>query len=48
VQGWVLEQEVNSLLVKEARERVPPPDRESGFYRLYFVVPKNDGGLRQF
>ena len=29
--GRVLEQEVNSLLVKEAIERVPTPDRESGF-----------------
>ena len=25
---------------------VPPHDRESGFYRRYFIVPKKDGGLR--
>ncbi len=29
-----------------AIERVPPPDRESGFYGRYFIVPKKDGGLR--
>ncbi len=45
-QGRVMEQEVHSLLVKEAIERVPLPDRESGFYSRYFVVPKKDGGLR--
>ncbi len=45
-QGRVMEQEVHSLLVKEAIERVPQPDRESGFYSRYFVVPKKDGGLR--
>ncbi len=44
--GRVMEQEVHSLLVKEAIERVPPPDRESGFYSRYFIVPKKDGGLR--
>ncbi len=41
-----MEQEVHSLLVKEAIERVPPPDRESGFYGRYFIVPRKDGGLR--
>ncbi len=40
-----MEQEVHSLLVKEAIERVPPPDRESGFYGRYFIVPRKDGGL---
>jgi hypothetical protein len=48
VQGQVLEQQVNLLLVKEAIERVPLPDRESGFYSRYFIVPKKDGGLHQF
>ena len=42
----VMEQEVQSLLVKEAIERVPLPYRESGFYSRYFIVPKKDGGLR--
>jgi len=45
-QGQILEQEVQSLLVKEAIERVPPQDREAGFYSRYFIVPKRDGGLR--
>ncbi len=41
----VLEQEVISLLRKEAIEVVPPLDRESGFYSPYFIVPKKDGEL---
>ncbi len=44
-QALVLEQEVNTLLRKEAIEVVPPLDRESGFYSRYFIVPKKDGGL---
>ncbi|XP_077061833.1 uncharacterized protein LOC143714498 [Siphateles boraxobius] len=42
----VLEQEVKTLLQKEAIERVPPPSLESGYYSRYFIVPKKDGGLR--
>ncbi len=45
-QALVLEQEISSLLRKEAIKVVPPLDRESGFYSRYFVVPKKDGGLR--
>ncbi|KAI2668278.1 putative uridine nucleosidase 2 [Labeo rohita] len=45
-QGLVMEQEVATLLRKEAIEVVPPLDRESGFYSRYFIVPKKDGGLR--
>ncbi|KAI2647437.1 Transposon Ty3-G Gag-Pol polyprotein [Labeo rohita] len=45
-QGLVIEQEVDTLLSKEAIEVVPPHDRESGFYSRYFIVPKKDGGLR--
>ncbi|KAL0148900.1 hypothetical protein M9458_055704 [Cirrhinus mrigala] len=45
-QGLVMEQEVDTLLRKDAIEVVPPHDRESGFYRQYFIVPKKDGGLR--
>ncbi len=45
-QALVLEQEVSSLLRKEAIKVVPPLDRESGFYSRYFVVPKKDRGLR--
>ncbi|KAI2657129.1 Transposon Ty3-G Gag-Pol polyprotein [Labeo rohita] len=45
-QGLVMEQEVDTLLRKEAIEVVPPQDRESWFYSQYFIVPKKDGGLR--
>ena len=45
-QALVLEQEVRTLLRKEAIEVVPPHDRESGFYSRYFIVPKKGGGLR--
>ncbi|MCI4395880.1 hypothetical protein PGIGA_G00197280 [Pangasianodon gigas] len=45
-QALVMEQEVNTLLRKEAIEVVPPHDRESGFYSRYFIVPKKGGGLR--
>ncbi len=42
----VLRQEVCNLLEKGAIEKVPPSERESGFYSRYFVIPKRDGGLR--
>ncbi|KAL0194816.1 hypothetical protein M9458_008388, partial [Cirrhinus mrigala] len=45
-QALVMEQEVETLLRKEAIKVVPPHDRESGFYSRYFIVPKKDGGLR--
>ncbi|XP_026100385.1 uncharacterized protein LOC113071237 [Carassius auratus] len=45
-QALVMEQEVKSLLAKNAIEQVYPPDRASGFYSRYFIVPKKDGGLR--
>ncbi len=45
-QALVMEQEVETLLRKEAIEVVPPHDTESGFYSRYFIVPKKDGGLR--
>lgn len=45
-QALVLEQEVKTLLLKGAIERVPPPSRELGYYSRYFIVPKKDGGLR--
>ncbi len=41
-----MEQEVDTLLRKEAIEVVPPHERESGVYSRYFVVQKKDGGLR--
>ncbi|KAI2662393.1 hypothetical protein H4Q32_001228 [Labeo rohita] len=43
-QALVMEQEVETLLRKEAIEVVPPHARESGFYSRYFIVPKKDGG----
>ncbi len=47
-QALVLEQEVITLLRKEAIEVVPPLDRESGLYSWYFIVPKKNGGCVQF
>ncbi len=32
--------------LKEAIEKVPPHERESGFDSWYLIVPKKDGGLR--
>ncbi len=40
-----MEQEVDTLLRKEAIEVVPLHERESGFYSRYFIVPKKDGGV---
>ncbi len=42
----LLTQELQALLDKGAIERVPLPDRESGYYSRYFLLPKKDGGLR--
>ncbi len=42
----LLTQELQTLLDKGAIERVPLPDRQSGYYSRYFLVPKKDGGLR--
>ncbi len=41
----LLTQELQALLDKGAIERVPLPDRESGYYSRYFLVPKKDGGV---
>ncbi|KAI2645059.1 Retrovirus-related Pol polyprotein from transposon 17.6 [Labeo rohita] len=46
-QGLVMEQEVETLLRKEATEVVPPHVRESGFYSRYFIVPGKDGVVSQ-
>ncbi len=45
-QALVMEQEVDTLLRKEAIDVVPPHERESWFYSRYFIVPKKNGGLR--
>ncbi len=45
-QVLAMEQEIKSLLEKEAIEYVPHSNRETGFYSRYFIVPKKDGGLR--
>lgn len=46
-QSRVLEQEVSSLLVKEAIERIPPPDRESGLRPIIDLRHLNQS-LRRF
>lgn len=39
---YSLIQELQTLLDKEVVEHVPIPDRESGCYSQYFLVPRND------
>lgn len=39
-QAQVMEQEVLSLLIKEAIDIIPPPERNTGFYSRYFIVLK--------
>jgi len=36
-----LKEELCTLLAKEAIEHVPLPERDTGFYSLYFKVPIN-------
>lgn len=43
-----LHAEIAVLLVKDAKEIVPPAEMEKGFYSPYFIVPKKGGGLRPF
>ncbi len=40
-----MDQEVDTILRKEAIEVVPPHERESRFYSWYIIIPKKDGGL---
>ncbi len=47
-QAFVMEQEVDTLLTKEAIKVVPTHERESGFYSPYFIVPKKDGSCVWF
>ncbi len=42
----VLQQELSSLLQKGAIEEIPQSEVERGFFSLYFLVPKRNGGLR--
>lgn len=42
----VLREEIAVLLAKDAIEPVSPADMRTGFYSLYFIVPKKGGGLR--
>ncbi|KAK3092798.1 hypothetical protein FSP39_007315 [Pinctada imbricata] len=39
-------EEIQSLLEKNAIERVPRDQEGLGFYSTFFIVPKKDGGLR--
>ncbi len=44
-QVLVMEQEVKALLEEGAIEYVSHSNRETGFYSLYFIVPKKDRGV---
>ncbi len=41
----VLHAEIVVLLTKDAIEPVPPAEMKSGFFSLYFIVPKKGSGL---
>ena len=41
-----LEEEILSLLQKQAIQHMPSHDILNGFYSRYFAVPKKDGGIR--
>ena len=41
-----LSQEVSTLLEKKAIEIVDPQTQQGGFYSVYFLVPKKEGGFR--
>ncbi len=38
--------EITVLLARDVMEPVPPADMKTGFYSLYFIVPKKGGGWR--
>ncbi|XP_030272829.1 uncharacterized protein LOC115581680 [Sparus aurata] len=46
VQEKILAGEIATLLQKDAIMRVEPSEQLAGFYSLYFLVSKKDGGLR--
>ena len=46
VQAQILAGEILTLLRKDAIMRVEPSEQLTGFYFLYFLVPKKGGGLR--
>ena len=46
VQEKILAVEILTLLQKDAIMRVEPRKQLTGFYSLYFLVSKKDGGLR--
>lgn len=46
VKSLALSQEVTTLLGKGAIERVDQQTLLDGFYSIYFLIPKKDGGLR--
>ena len=45
-QRAVLQEELSTLLEKEAIREVPSGDHQAGFFSCYFLAPKRDGGLR--
>lgn len=46
VQANILAEEVATLLQKNAIKKVSTSEQQAGFYSIYFLVPKKDGGLR--
>lgn len=44
-QSSTLREGVQKLFFKDAIEPLPPQDKSTGFYSLYFIVPKKDGEL---
>ena len=41
-----LRQELSTLLEKDAIERVEQSSQQGGFYSVYFLIPKKEGGFR--
>ena len=46
VQATILAEEVVTLLQKHTITKVSTIEQQDGFYSIYFLVPKKDGGLR--
>ena len=46
VKSLALSRKISALLAKDAIERVEQQVQQVGFYLVYFLIPKKDGGLR--
>ncbi len=42
----ILSMEIQTLLGKHAIEEIEPPAAMQGFFSVYFIIPKKDGGFR--